>query len=216
MLLIGRHGVSRMAGERGRGLWGVVGGRIRVMHWLAETDRTAAQWYLGVSLILVIGAIAIVLIVALAVGRRWARRQHQSIERDRQARRAAQSAERIDAWRAGSQRYVDQDKLPDEGPDDTDPDDAGPNAPDNPNAPGGWDPDAPPFSDGPAGYDPRRDDEPLFQDDQDDRDPYGLFKDKPYQEPDDDEDFDDDEDWGDDEQADEGFDDDDPDDDPRR
>jgi len=156
------------------------------MHWLAETDRTAAQWYLGVSLILVIGAIAIVLIVALAVGRRWARRQHQSIEQDRQARRAAQSAERVDAWRAGSQRYVDQDKLPDEGPGDTESGYAGPDAPDDASAPGGWDPD-----DAPAGYDPGRDDEPLFHDDQDDRAPFGLFKDKPYQEPDDDEDFDD-------------------------
>lgn len=106
------------------------------------------------------------------------------------------SAGRVDAWSAGSDRYVDHDKLPDELPYDTEPDSEA------------LDDDFEEIEDGDdrPGSGMMGGDEPAYEDEHEERDPYGLFHDKPYEDPDDaddDDDFDD-EDFGD------GFADDDP------
>lgn len=176
-----------------------------VLTWLAQNDakQSAAEWTFGVTLIMVIGAVAVLLLVLLAMSRRWAARQHKAIEEEKQRRRSSRSAGRVDAWRAGSDRYVDRDKLPDELADGEVPFDAGPDGP-----AGGVDADPPDNHRGPGRGEA---DEPLYQDqwdERDDRDPYGLFEDKPYQEPDDDEDEDEDDEDFDDELDGEEFDDD--------
>lgn len=144
-------------------------------HWLAETDaeKAAAAWYFNVTLIMLAGGLAVAAIVILALVRRWARRQHDAIDKDRAERRAARSTGRVDAWSAGAQRYVDHDKLPDDPPFDSGRDDMGEPA----------EADAIEADDTPPGY---NDDENGYEDD-DPRDPYGLFKDKPYEESDEDE-----------------------------
>ena len=169
---------------------------VSVLEVLAETDRIAAKWYEGVVLILLVGAGAVLLIICIGMVRRWSRRQRDAIEQDIQIRRESRSSGRVDAWQAGSDRYVDQDKLSDDVPydsehdgedlyDDEDDEDEG--------------------AQGPGYAGSGEDDEPTFQDEREERDPYDLFKDKPFQEADDeddedddDEDFDPDEDYEDD------------------
>ena len=145
-----------------------------VLWTLAQLDpeSAAAKWFWGVSSIMVIGAIAVLIIVAVGVGRRWKRRQLQAIEQDKAQRRAHKTGERVDAWAASSDRYIDHDKFVEEDEDETfehrnDSDDDDPD-------------DAP----------------PLSGDEDDDPDPFGLFHDKPYQESEDsdDDEFDDDDD----------------------
>jgi len=137
------------------------------MIWLLaqlEHENSAGQWFKWVSLIMLIGAVAVLFVVMVGVARRWKRRQLKAIEQDRAQRRAGQSADRVDAWQASSERYVDHDKL-------TEDDEL-------------FSRDDDPSNTGPA-------------DEDEDRDPFGLFSDKPYQEADDDDDdgFDEDEDW---------------------
>ena len=132
----------------------------------------AAKWYTGVVWIMLIGMLGVLLVVVVALGRRWKRRQHQAIEQEKMRRREMSSSGRVDAWKAGSDRYVDHDKLPEDAP-----------------------------------YDSRADedeDDAPYRDPEEKRDPFGLFDDKPYQDPDDD-DLDED----DDDQDGEAFDDDD-------
>lgn len=148
------------------------------MIWLAEiAEATPGQrWFDGVASIMLIGAVAVAVMLAIWVTRRWARRQREAIERDRNSRRSERSAGRVDAWREGAQRYVDHDKLPEQTLDDTEPDAASEHEPENQ--------EKGPFGVG-VGEEP---DEP---------DPYGLFKDKPYRDAEDEdegyEDFNDDE-----------------------
>jgi len=146
-----------------------------VLNLLAESeiDLTAAKWYWSVTLIMVIGAAAVFLIVVLAVSRRWARRQHTAIEKDKAARREMRSSERVDTWRASADRYVDRDKLPDPMPGEAS------EAGDLPE-----DDELDPPDHGPESY----------QDKEEDRDPYGLFESMPFEESDDDDDDDDEED----------------------
>ena len=125
---------------------------------------------MGVVMIMVLGVLAVLLIVVLAVGRRWRSRQQAAIDSDRAERRQMQSAGRVDAWKEGAERYVDVDKLPEAPPEDF--------------AEHGPDDDGPEHEGPPGGEDAEE-----FEEEQD---PYGLFKDKPYQDPDDA--FDDDED----------------------
>lgn len=148
-----------------------------------ERDQALSEGYLGITLICLIGLLMIVLLLLLFLSRRWARRHLTQIEEAKAERRAERSADRVDAWRAGADRYVDHDKLPDDdddmdpgragdaqGMDDEDDEDASPDVP-----PPGWH-------------------EPGPEDD----DPYGLFDDKPYRDADDDDEADDeDDDWGD-------------------
>ena len=146
----------------------------------SEPDNTAAQWYLWVSIIMLIGALVVLIPVVAGVGRRWKRRQLKAIEEDRDARRAGKTGERLDAWSASAERYVDHDKLPaedelfehsgDDHEEDVDHDDP----------PGDMD----------EGGSPE----------DDERDPFGLFEDKPYRDADDEDDEDDfdgddDDDW---------------------
>ncbi len=167
------------------------------MIWLlAELDRdeALAKGWWNLSMIVLVTLLTVMFFVVMFLLRRWKQRQLKAIDEDRAARRAGQSADRVDAWQASSERYVDHDKLTeedelfrrdeeeeldDEEPDDDD--DLGPSA--NPGGMGS-------------------------HDEEEDRDPFGLFSDKPYQEADDDdEDFDedeeDDEDWDGDEEDDE-------------
>lgn len=140
-----------------------------------EAQNAAEQWFTWVSLIMVIGAVAVLLVVVVGVARRWKHRQLEAIEQDRAKRRAGQSAERVDAWQASSERYIDRDKLsPDEE-----------RYRRNDDAPGD--------AEDSFGSSDDANETPISQDD---RDPFDLFADKPYQEADDDDD--DDEDWDDD------------------
>lgn len=152
------------------------------MLWtLAQLDpqSSAAQWFWWVSWIMIIGAVAVLVIVGVGVGRRWKRRQLKAIDEDRQARRAGRSSGRVDAWAASSDRYVDHDKLPDEQ-EDFDRDDER----------------EPEDDDGPIHGSAAGEADPTQEGDEEDRDPFGLFSDKPYQDPDDEDDdaFDEDED----------------------
>ena len=158
------------------------------MIWLLaqlERENSAGQWFTWVSTIMLIGAVVVLIPVLAGVARRWKQRQLKAIEQDREQRRAGQSVDRVDAWQASAERYVDHDKL-------TEDDEL--------------------FS---------RDDESEYGDDEDgyrppgnpdgmgspeeneDRDPFGLFSDKPYQEADDEDGFDEDEDWDEDDEYDE-------------
>lgn len=149
-----------------------------------EPDNTAAQWYLWVSLIMLIGALVVLIPVVAGVGRRWKRRQLKAIEEDRAARRAGKTGERTDAWSASADRYVDHDKLP---PEDELFDHGSDEDADDLDVENDDDDDDPP-SDADEGGSP----------DEDERDPFGLFEDKPYRdtEDDDEDDFDEDDDWG--------------------
>lgn len=139
-----------------------------------ERDEALTQGYSAIASIVTITLIGIALLLALFVIRRWTRRQLDEIEQDREARRQKRSAERVDAWQAGAERYVDHDKLPAEAPgsDDPTPPAEGEEPPDEDQdpTPPGWEEPTP----------------------EDEADPYGLFDDKPYRDSEDDED---DEDW---------------------
>jgi len=152
--------------------------------FLAQTnlDKPVAQWYGGVVLIMLIGILAITLLLLIFVTRRWARRQRNAIERDKAHRRQSREGERIDAWSAGADRYVDQDKLSDDMPYDSEPDadssdESLEQEPDEDEMPRGWG------------------QQPEEREAENPEDPFGLFNDKPYRDAgEDDEDDDDDED----------------------
>ena len=154
------------------------------MIWiLADTDRerALAEGYSSLALIILIGGLALLLMVLIFIGRRWKRRQIKAIDQDKTARREARSAERVDAWKTGAERYVDRDKLP-EGESDLDEHDSDELE----------DEDGPPPGMAGQGYD----------DPEEQKDPYGLFDDAPYREPEDEDDEDEnDEDWDDDDDA---------------
>jgi len=147
---------------------------------LEEVNREAALkkgWW-NLSFILLVGSIAVLFLIAMILLRRWKHKQITEIEQDRAERRAGKTGERVDAWAASAQRYVDHDKLlPDDDlfERDRDPDDED------------------------DGY-PGDDDTPQPPEEED-RDPFGLFSDKPFQESDDDDDDydgdedDDEDDW---------------------
>ncbi|MEO0474385.1 MAG: hypothetical protein AAF085_00250 [Planctomycetota bacterium] len=144
-----------------------------------DPDSQAGQWLMLISGIMLLGALAILVLVLMGVGRRWKRRQLKAIDEDRAARRAGQSAGRVDAWQASAERYVDHDKLPAEDE----------QLERNEGLP-------------PDYEDTSSDDDAdgIRSPDEEDRDPYGLFEDKPYQDSDDeddvDEEEDEDDDWG--------------------
>lgn len=140
------------------------------MWLLSQLDHEEAlvQGYWHLLLIGLVGFLAVMLLVLMFLGRRWKRRQLLAIERDRAARRAAHAAERVDAWQASSDRYIDHDKLPPDalGPGDDALDDEDEDEPED---------------------DLR---EPDDTDDTDDpeQDPYDLFTDQPYRDTDDEDD----------------------------
>eukprot|EP00752_Nemacystus_decipiens_P014034 g12470.t1 len=132
---------------------------------------------------MIIGAMSVLVIVVMGVGRRWKRRQLNAIDEDRHARRAGRATGRVDAWAASSERYVDHDKLSN---DDAFKHENDPAHSDNAEE----DEVVPDNLAGEPGDGPRPEEE--------DNDPYGLFSDTPYQDPDDDEDDlndEDDDDW---------------------
>ena len=143
----------------------------------SERERALAEWRWGIMLILFIG-IATLLVMLFAFGlRRWKRRQLNLIEQQKAERKQARSAGRVDAWQASAERYVDEDKLTE-----------------------GQEPEASAEDlDEAQDYSGPEQGEP-----EEEKDPYGLFDDAPYQEPEDEDDFDDDEDgdWEEDEEED--------------
>ena len=144
---------------------------------LAQLDReeALAKGYWNLSMIILIGLLTVFFLVSMFLLRRWKNRQLKAIEKDRAERRAGKPGARVDAWQASADRYVDHDKLPPEGePDQT----------------------KEPFDDEhPPATDPHEHDE-AGNPEEEERDPFGLFADKPYQDPEDeDEDLDGDEDW---------------------
>lgn len=162
------------------------------MGWMLgqmDLDSASAQWFWWVAWIMLIGGLSVLFFAMMWVGRRWKRRQLDAIDVSRRARRAYrsdQSIGRVDAWAAGSDRYIDRDKLTDDSafvtPEDWD------DLHDDEND------DTIPEND----FDESDASSRLDQDD-----PYGLFADKPYKDPEDaDETFegDDDDDWSEDEE----------------
>lgn len=142
-------------------------------------DDTHAKWYAGVVLIIAAGVAGIVLIMGVIFIFRMSRRWQASIERDIAARRAKPTPT-TDLWRESAERYVDADLLSaqelaerrgeDEDDTDEDNDDDDDDDPDTGGRPFGTPP-PPNFGTG-------------FQDTtEDEDDPFGLFKDKPYVEP---------------------------------
>lgn len=140
-----------------------------------DTQQSLLEAYGLIVMIAAIGLAAVVLVISVIVARRMARRRMVLLERSIQKRRAEQGPPPDDAWQKGAERYVDQDRLtPEEiaqraaeAPDEDDPDaDTG----------SAWD-------DAIAGETP--------DSDPGEDDPYGLFEDKPYVDPDPDEDEDD-------------------------
>ena len=147
------------------------------MMWiLAQFDREEAltKGYWNLAMIALIGLIAVIFLVAVFALRRWKHRQLKAIDQDRAARRAGQSAGRVDAWQASAERYVDHDKLTSDDLFERDPDEHD-------------DDDSPPGEGNET--DPQ---------DEEEHDPFDLFKDKPYQDSEDEDDLDEedeDEDW---------------------
>lgn len=135
-----------------------------------DRDEALTKGYWNLAMIALVGLFAVIFLVALFTLRRWKRRQLQAIETDRSERRAGKSKGRVDAWQASSERYVDHDKLAEEDED---------GAFERNAKPGGMD---------------QQDNDDAAQDPDDEWDPYGLFSDKPYQDPDDEDDFDTDDD----------------------
>lgn len=151
------------------------------MLWiLAQLDRDEALakvWW-NLSMIVFVVLLTVLFFTAMFMLRRWKQRQIKAIEQDRAKRRAGKTAERVDAWQASSERYVDHDKLqPD---DDLFKRSVGDDAPIQNEA---------------------DEDESMRDAEEEDRDPFGLFADKPFQEAEDDDEQDDDldEDWDEDE-----------------
>ncbi|MEM9021344.1 MAG: hypothetical protein AAGC44_12330 [Planctomycetota bacterium] len=140
---------------------------------LVETSvpgDTGAKWYAGMVLIISTGLAGIVLIVGMMLIRRVNRRLRASIERDIAERRANRTPTN-DLWSESAQRYTDPDALSDE------------ERQARQGHQGNRQDDPEPFE-GPSfnSPDPSED----FEEDEDD--PYGLFRDKPYRDPEGDED----------------------------
>jgi hypothetical protein len=147
------------------------------LHLLAQqTDdpqQTLLEAYGLIVLIAAVGLAAVIMVISMMVARRMARRRIVLLERSIEKRRAEQGPPPGDAWQAGADRYVDPDRLsPEEiaeraagGAEDEPGDDSGPLGPT-------WDTPAPGDTDSDPGED----------------DPFGLFEDKPYVDPDPDED----------------------------
>jgi len=142
-----------------------------------DKEAALAKGWWNLSMILLVGTLAVLLLITMFLLRRWKRNQLKAIEADRAKRRAGKSPERMDAWSASAERYVDHDKLP------ADEDE-----------PFGHDDDPEPGDDEDEGDSYPGDDDTPPDPEEDDRDPFGLFSDKPYQDPEDDDDEEDDED----------------------
>ena len=85
------------------------------MPWLLaqlERDEALARGYWNLSMIALVGLLGVVFFLAMFMIRRWKRRQLKAIEKERAQRRASKTGERVDAWAASAERYVDHDKLP--------------------------------------------------------------------------------------------------------
>lgn len=140
-----------------------------------DLDEALAKSYWNLAMIVLIGLLGVVFFVAMFLLRRWKHRELKAIDARRAARRARQANGPADAWAASSERYIDHDKLPED--DST-----------FPQTPGRY------HNDDQAALDSAEQSESNEGQDPDDedRDPYGLFADKPYQEPEEEDDFDDD------------------------
>lgn len=147
-----------------------------------DPDEALAKGYWNLAMIALVGLFAVIFIVAVFLLRRWKHRELRAIDERRAARRERLSGGRVDAWAASSERYIDHDKLPDDD-----------EAFDHDSTSEGDDDDDEPI----PGSTAENETDAAENPDDEDRDPYGLFSDKPYQDPDDDDDFDEDEDDGD-------------------
>lgn len=121
----------------------------------------------GLILIVGIGLGGLAFLMLMFLVRRWVRRQQQTIERGRDQRREMRSAGRVDAWQAGADRYIDEDKLPEGG---------------NADEADAWPEDGADLDEDEApGFGT-----PMTEEQDEERDPYRLFEDMPYQESDED------------------------------
>lgn len=152
-----------------------------VLHLLAQTPTSdKADPELGYNLLIVIMAVGItgmLLMFGLIIIRRLARRWEKSIEQGI-AERRANPTPTSDVWRESAERYTDPDAL---SPEERSAREQGilPEHEEEPE----------PFPDPTS---TATEPDPANEEDEDEDDPFGLFRDKPYQDPvDEDEDEDD-------------------------
>ncbi|MEM9416047.1 MAG: hypothetical protein AAGA29_11315 [Planctomycetota bacterium] len=140
-----------------------------------NNQETLLEAYGMIVMIAAVGLAAVILVLSLIIARRMARRRTVLLDREIEKRRQELGVPHEDVWKTGSERYVDQDRLtPEEiaqraaeGADEGDPDETPTST---------WD-------DAIASEQP---------DDTSEDDPFGLFEDKPYVDPEPDEDDEDD------------------------
>lgn len=126
-----------------------------------------------------IGLAAVVLVLSVIIARRMSRRRTVLLEREVQKRRAEQGPPPEDAWQKSAERYTDPDRLtPEEIAERAAEDRTGP----------GRDDDDEDKQTGAAGGGSTWDEAIAGEQDSDpgEDDPYGLFEDKPYVDPEED------------------------------
>lgn len=140
-----------------------------------DNQQTLLEAYGLIMLIAALGLAAVVLVISMMVARRMARRRIVLLDRAIEKRRSEQGPPPDDAWQAGAARYVDPDRLTPEEIAERSVE--GAEEDDGPGSGTGstWD-------DAIAG---EQDSDPGEDD------PFGLFEDKPYVDPDPDEEDDD-------------------------
>lgn len=145
-----------------------------VLHLLAQTPTPdKADPELGYNLLVVIMAVGItgmLMMLGLIIIRRLARRWEKSIEQGI-AQRRANPTPTSDVWRESAQRYTDPDAL---SPEERSAREQGifPEHEEEPD----------PFPD-PTATDPETAAQEGPEEGEDEDDPFGLFRDKPYQDP---------------------------------
>ncbi|XAM01547.1 hypothetical protein OT109_09145 [Phycisphaeraceae bacterium D3-23] len=133
-----------------------------------DNQETLLEAYGMIVMIAAVGLVAVILVLSVIIARRMARRRTVMLEREIEKRRNDPGVPHADVWKTSSERYVDADALTpeeiaqraaeDPGDDDSDATDTGST----------WD-------DAIASEQ---------QEDEGEDDPYGLFEDKPYVDPD--------------------------------
>jgi len=142
-----------------------------------DPQQSLLEAYGLIVMIAAIGLAAVVLVLSVIIARRMSRRRTVLLEREVQKRRAEQGPPPEDAWQKSAERYTDPDRLtPEEIAERAAEDRAGTGRDDD-------DEDA-----GAAGGGSTWDEAIAGEQDSDpgEDDPYGLFEDKPYVDPEED------------------------------
>lgn len=144
-----------------------------------DPQQSLLEAYGLIVMIAAIGLAAVVLVLSVIIARRMSRRRTVLLEREVQKRRAEQGPPPEDAWQKSAERYTDPDRLT--------PEEIAERAAEDPGTPGPGthaDDDPPDPTSGGSAWD----DAIAGEQDSDpgEDDPYGLFEDKPYVDPEED------------------------------